>query len=93
MALLTSITPEPNPMRILLVEDDGLPTITVRDHGPGIPEAEAVFNRFYRGKGRTEPGSGLGLAIVRTICDLLPGDIALLTPEGGQGLCAKVRLR
>jgi two-component system sensor histidine kinase MprB len=41
--------------------------LTVRDHGPGIPEHDLphVFDRFYRATtARTEPGSGLGLAIV-----------------------------
>ncbi len=88
-------SPEGSAVEVTIAVEDGDPVVLVRDHGPGIPEAEreAVFKRFYRGKGRTEPGSGLGLAIVRTICDLLPADIALMTPEDGQGLCAKVRLR
>ena len=42
-------------------------TLTVRDHGPGIAEADLphVFDRFYRAAAaRALPGSGLGLAIV-----------------------------
>ena len=42
-------------------------TVTVRDDGPGIPEADLphVFRRFYRSaEARSMPGSGLGLAIV-----------------------------
>ena len=42
--------------------------LTVRDRGPGIPEADLphVFDRFYRSStARRTPGSGLGLAIVR----------------------------
>jgi two-component system sensor histidine kinase MprB len=42
-------------------------TVTVRDRGPGIPEAdlEAVFARFHRSsEARSMPGSGLGLSIV-----------------------------
>src|SRR5207244_6801114 len=41
--------------------------LTVRDHGPGIPETDLphVFDRFYRAAAaRARPGSGLGLAIV-----------------------------
>ncbi len=87
--------PEGSSVDVAIDITDGHPTVIVRDHGPGIPEAEreAVFKRFYRGKGRCEPGSGLGLAIVRTICDLLPADIALDTPDSGPGLSVKVRFR
>jgi two-component system sensor histidine kinase KdpD len=50
------------------VESDGL-TIQVRDHGPGIAQADLphLFERFYRGtaaKSRTS-GTGMGLWIVR----------------------------
>lgn len=46
--------------------------LTVRDHGPGIPESDMphVFDRFYRAdNARSTPGSGLGLAIVKQIVD------------------------
>ena len=42
-------------------------SVRVRDHGPGIDDADRphVFDRFYRAIGtRSQPGSGLGLAIV-----------------------------
>ena len=44
--------------------------LEVRDHGPGIAEADLprVFDRFYRSAAaRTTPGSGLGLAIVEQV--------------------------
>jgi len=44
--------------------------IHVRDHGPGVPDAERerVFEPFYRRRGATEAtGAGLGLALVRQI--------------------------
>jgi two-component system, OmpR family, sensor histidine kinase MprB len=44
--------------------------LAVRDHGPGIDEADLpfVFDRFYRApSSRSAPGSGLGLAVVREI--------------------------
>ena len=47
-------------------------TLTVRDHGPGIAEADLphVFDRFYRAAAaRALPGSGLGLAIVKQTVD------------------------
>ena len=45
----------------------GTRRIEVRDHGPGIADADKplVFERFYRATAtRSMPGSGLGLAIV-----------------------------
>jgi two-component system, OmpR family, sensor histidine kinase MprB len=47
-------------------------SLTVRDHGPGIDEADLphVFDRFYRAPAaRGLPGSGLGLAIVRQVAE------------------------
>jgi two-component system sensor histidine kinase MprB len=44
--------------------------LSVRDHGPGIPQEELplVFDRFHRApSARGMPGSGLGLAIVRQV--------------------------
>lgn len=49
--------------------EQGQPTLTVDDAGPGIPpaERERVFDRFYRRGLSEEPGTGLGLAIVRGV--------------------------
>ena len=43
--------------------------LEVEDDGPGIPPEHAphVFDRFYRGDGRSASGSGLGLAIAREL--------------------------
>ena len=60
--------------------------VTVRDHGPGVPAAEApfVFDRFYRGDGaRGRQGSGLGLAIVRQVAEAHGGSIAVEAADGG----------
>jgi two-component system sensor histidine kinase MprB len=61
--------------------------LTVRDHGPGIPEDERthVFDRFYRGAtARGRPGSGLGLAIVRQVVESHGGTIGVeQAPRGG----------
>jgi two-component system sensor histidine kinase MprB len=64
-------------------------TMTVRDHGPGIPPADAdrVFDRFYRADdARGLPGSGLGLAIVRDVAERHGGAAFVTTPSGG-GAC------
>ena len=52
--------------------------LTVRDHGPGIDEADLpfVFDRFYRApSARGMPGSGLGLAIVRQVAEAHGGTV------------------
>jgi two-component system, OmpR family, sensor histidine kinase MprB len=64
--------------------DDG--TVTVRDRGPGIDDADMphVFDRFYRApSARTMPGSGLGLAIVRQVAEAHGGDVVAERAEGG----------
>jgi two-component system, OmpR family, sensor histidine kinase MprB len=60
--------------------------VTVRDHGPGIDDADLphVFDRFYRSpSARTMPGSGLGLAIVRQVAEAHGGTVAAERAEGG----------
>jgi two-component system, OmpR family, sensor histidine kinase MprB len=60
--------------------------VTVRDHGPGVPEADRpfIFDRFYRSEAaRGQPGSGLGLAIVRQIAESHGGRVDVENAEGG----------
>jgi two-component system sensor histidine kinase MprB len=60
--------------------------LTVRDHGPGIAEADLphVFDRFYRAAAaRALPGSGLGLAIVKQTADDHGGSVTVENAEGG----------
>ncbi len=66
-------------------------TLTVRDHGPGIPEADLphVFDRFYRAAAaRAMPGSGLGLAIVKQTVDDHGGSVTVANAEGGGAVVA-----
>lgn len=62
-------------------------SITVVDHGPGIPsdELDRVFDRFHRTESaRALPGSGLGLSIVRDVARRHGGDaVATTDPAGG----------
>jgi signal transduction histidine kinase len=50
----------------VVVESD---QVTIRDEGPGIPEADLphLFTRFWRGSTRQNEGAGLGLAICKEI--------------------------
>ena len=60
-------------------------TVTVRDHGPGIPETELphVKERFYKGSSK-ERGSGIGLAVCEEIVTRHGGALAIENhPEGG----------
>lgn len=65
--------------------------LSVRDHGPGVPDdPERLFERFYRGdSSRTrsaggEKGSGLGLSIARAIVQAHGGTLTAANhPEGG----------
>jgi signal transduction histidine kinase len=70
--------------------------LSVRDRGPGIPEAELerVFEPFYRLEGSRNPstgGSGLGLSIARNLAQSMGGEVTLRNRAGG-GLEATVTL-
>ncbi len=57
----------------------------VRDHGPGVAEADRrrIFERFARGAGGAQPdGAGLGLAIVQAIVEAHHGRVELASSEG-----------
>jgi signal transduction histidine kinase len=64
---------------------------SIRDTGPGIPEAERdnVLRRLYRlEKSRTTEGSGLGLALVKAVADLHHADLTLT--DARPGLCVSL---
>lgn len=64
--------------------------LTVRDHGPGIPEEERglIFERFYRAPTarRDGRGTGLGLAISRHVVRLHGGEVWVESAPGGGSL-------
>jgi two-component system, OmpR family, sensor histidine kinase MprB len=64
-------------------------SVTVRDHGAGVPDADKplIFDRFYRGAtSRGRPGSGLGLAIVRQVAEAHGGEVTVADAPGGGAL-------
>lgn len=71
----------------LELESEGLPELTVRDQGPGIPEADQphLFNRFFRGE--TQPGdsasTGLGLAIAKAAAEAHGGRLEFVGNSPG----------
>jgi PAS domain S-box-containing protein len=78
-------SPPGTPVEVALRFLDGNITLTVRDHGRGIPADEQahLFDGFFRGSnvGNT-PGTGLGLAITRRCVELLGGTIAVASAPG-----------
>ncbi len=84
-------TPDGSPIEIVVGVDRarGMGTLSVVDHGEGIPAAlkEKIFQRFFRAdssRTRDTGGSGLGLAIVASIVAQHGGRVDVLdTPGGG----------
>jgi two-component system sensor histidine kinase KdpD len=64
------------PVEVSVVSGEGRALIRVRDHGPGIAEAdrERIFEPFERGS-MTGRGSGLGLAIARGFAEANGGRV------------------
>lgn len=61
-------------------------TVAVRDHGPGVADADLpfIFDRFYRSaEARSMRGSGLGLAIVRQVAEAHGGHVSVERPPDG----------
>ena len=83
-------------IRVQMSCQDTWAVATVRDEGPGVPDAERelIFERFRRGSsaaGRT--GFGLGLAIGRELADRMGGSLTLTVSEAGEpGACFSLRL-
>lgn len=81
-------TPEGTAIEVSAVADErGRPTVTVRDHGPGLGEeaSDRVFDRFWQADpARAGTGAGLGLSIVAAVAAEHGGTVeAGDHPEGG----------
>ena len=62
-------------------------SIGVQDNGPGIPDKEKVFDRFYRASPKNEKGHhGLGLAVAREIASAHKGTLTVTDAAGGGAL-------
>jgi signal transduction histidine kinase len=66
-------SPDGSDVEVTVSADSNNCGISIRDHGPGIPEEEreAVFRRLYRSESsRHTPGNGLGLSMVSAVARL-----------------------
>lgn len=71
---------------------NGAVTISVKDHGIGIPESEMknLFGRFYRASNTTEiEGTGLGLNIAKEYVEMCKGNLIIESVEH-QGTTATI---
>lgn len=88
-------SPRGSAVMIRLSVDDTQAVLTIRDHGPGIPDyaRERVFERFYslRHHDHGRKGTGLGLTLVKEAAELHGGTIAL-EPAAGGGTEARLTL-
>jgi len=93
-----SFSPPDKAIEVALENDGKRVTLTVCDHGPGIPEEarEKVFQRFHSVRPAEEDfgnHSGLGLAIARAIAEAHDGTLtAEARPDSAAGACLKLRL-
>jgi signal transduction histidine kinase len=78
------VSPDRTEIRVQL-RDGPHPTLTVSDHGPGVPpdERELIFERFQRGRDSSgRAGFGLGLAIGRELAERMGGALILEDTNG-----------
>ena len=84
-------TPDGTPIEVSLEQDEQSVSVSVRDHGPGLPDAspQLLFDRFWRAEGgreRGRAGAGLGLSIVGSVVDAHGGRVSASNAEGGGAL-------
>ena len=77
-------SPEDQPVDVTSTVNGNIVTLTIADHGVGIPQADRghLFERFYRGNNVTNvQGTGLGLSIVAKYVELVNGTIDYTSEE------------
>ncbi|NTV10527.1 MAG: HAMP domain-containing protein [Zoogloea sp.] len=88
-------TPSESPVEIGVeaIRDGRQVHLSIRDRGPGVPEAElqSIFQPFFRSTNPSDGGGyGLGLAIARQVIAAHGGSIA--ARNTGDGLCVDIEL-
>ena len=79
-------SPPGSPVEIGCRRQQSMVFVSVRDHGPGVPndERDQVFERFRRGRNKADvPGTGIGLAVVKTLVEQMGGSVHIEDAAGG----------
>lgn len=85
------------PVEVRAADNGDTVTLTVADHGCGIPQSEIsrVTEPFYmvdKSRARKQGGSGLGLALCKRIAEVHGSDLHIESTPG-EGTCVSVILR
>jgi signal transduction histidine kinase len=86
--------PEGTTVTVAVTATEDHATVTVTDHGPGIPveHRDRIFDRFYRvDPSRARGGVGLGLAIARDAVEAHRGHLGVES-EIGRGSTFRLTL-
>jgi signal transduction histidine kinase len=77
--------PSETDVSVAVESADGVVTVQVRDHGPGLPEGkqQQIFDPFVRGENGHPGGRGLGLFIARRVVEAHGGTISAESSGGG----------
>ena len=83
-------------INVVAINYDDYVEISIRDHGPGIPEENLsrIFDAFYRveeDRSRQIGGTGLGLSIVKSIVGSHNGHVRIES-KTGEGTMVAVKL-
>ncbi len=87
MSNAAKFSPQGEPVTIVTrILNDSMVRVSVRDHGPGIPESfqKRLFERFAQADSsdtRKAQGTGLGLNITKSIVEAFSGEISYETAE------------
>jgi signal transduction histidine kinase len=94
LANAIKFSPEGGEVALGVHVEAGRATLSVRDHGPGVPpdELASLFRPFFRGSNAARAdGHGLGLAIVQRVAKVHGGRVDAANAEGG-GLEVRLEL-
>jgi len=88
-------SPANSSIQVLAKRDRETALISIRDHGPGVPDSalEKLFDAFYRVQPEGAPntgGAGLGLSIAQRAIAVHGGSIHARNAQ--PGLCVEIRL-